>query len=122
MFRRVAGRRDYCGDRNHWAAIGELLEPDRLAVRIRRDLHLPNPGTPPLRLVACGVNRWKCLSPVPASRGRRPIMSTASWRSEERRVAKECVRTCRYSVYAYRLKKKEIISKICKQSQLVICS
>lgn len=52
MFRRVAGRRDYCGDRNHWAAIGELLEPDRLAVRIRRDLHLPNPRTPPLRLVA----------------------------------------------------------------------
>ncbi len=52
MFRRVAGRKDYCGDRNHWAAIGELLEPDRFAARIRRDLHLTEPGTPPLRLVA----------------------------------------------------------------------
>lgn len=52
MFRRVAGRKDYCGDRNHWAAIGELLEPDRFAARIRRELHLPEPETPPLRLVA----------------------------------------------------------------------
>jgi hypothetical protein len=52
MFRRVAGRKDYCGDRNHWAAIGKLLEPDRFAARIRRDLHLTEPGTPPLRLVA----------------------------------------------------------------------
>lgn len=52
MFRRVTGRKDYCGDRNHWAAIGELLEPDRFAARIRRDLHLTEAGTPPLRLVA----------------------------------------------------------------------
>lgn len=52
MFRRVAGRKDYCGDRNHWAAIDELLEPDRFAARIRRDLNLTEPGTPPLRLVA----------------------------------------------------------------------
>lgn len=52
MFRRVAGRKDYCGDRNHWAAVGELLEPDRLAARIRRELHLAEPGTPPMRLVA----------------------------------------------------------------------
>lgn len=52
MFRRVAGRKDYCGDRNHWAALGELLEPDRFATRIRRELQLTDPGTPPLRLVA----------------------------------------------------------------------
>ena len=52
MFRRVAGRKDFCGDRNHWAAVGELLEPDRFSARIRRELHLADPGTPPLRLVA----------------------------------------------------------------------
>ncbi len=52
MFRRVAGRKDYCGDRNHWAAINELLEPDRFAARIRRELHLSDPETPPMRLVA----------------------------------------------------------------------
>ncbi|HET6525045.1 hypothetical protein [Sphingopyxis sp.] len=52
MFRRVAGRKDYCGDRNHWAAVGELLVPERLAARIRRELHLVDPGTPLMRLVA----------------------------------------------------------------------
>lgn len=52
MFRRVAGRRDYCGDRNHWGAIQELLAPDRLADRLRRELRLMPPQCPPARLVA----------------------------------------------------------------------
>ena len=40
MFRRVRGRRDFCGERNCWASIRELLAPDRLAARIRHDLLL----------------------------------------------------------------------------------
>lgn len=34
LFRRVAGRRDHVGGRNHWASIDELMTPDRLAARI----------------------------------------------------------------------------------------
>ena len=52
MFRRVAGRRDYCGDRNHWGAIRELMTPDRFADRLRRELHLMPPACPSARLVA----------------------------------------------------------------------
>lgn len=52
MFRRVTGRKDHCGDRNHWADISELMTPDRFAARIRRDLHIPEPDTMPTRLVA----------------------------------------------------------------------
>lgn len=52
MFRRVAGRKDYCGDRNHWADIAELMAPDTFAVRIRRELHLSAPDVTPTRLVA----------------------------------------------------------------------
>lgn len=40
MFRRVEGRNDYTGGPNHWASIDELLEPERLAARIRRELQL----------------------------------------------------------------------------------
>lgn len=52
MFRRVAGRKDYCGDRNHWGDIADLMAPDTLARRIRRELHLSEADTPPSRLVA----------------------------------------------------------------------
>lgn len=40
-FRRVHGRDDHIGERNHWASVRELLDPARLADRIRRDLKLP---------------------------------------------------------------------------------
>ena len=52
MFRRVAGRKDYCGDRNHWGDIAELMAPDTFAARIRRELHLSDPDTAPARLLA----------------------------------------------------------------------
>jgi len=40
IFRRVAGMRDYCGDRNHWASVNELLAPDSFAARLQRELGL----------------------------------------------------------------------------------
>lgn len=52
MFRKVAGRRDFIGERSHWAAVHELVRPERLAARIRRDLHLPEPAGLPARLAA----------------------------------------------------------------------
>lgn len=52
MFRKVAGRKDFVGDRNHFASIHELIKPGTLAARIRRELHLPNPDTAATRLVA----------------------------------------------------------------------
>ncbi len=52
MFRRVAGRKDYCGDRNHWGEIADLMAPDTLAQRIRRELQLSEPDTTPTRLIA----------------------------------------------------------------------
>lgn len=41
MFRRCAGRHDYCGERNHFAAFKLLLAPDKLATKIRQELRLP---------------------------------------------------------------------------------
>lgn len=52
MFRRVAGRQDLVGDRNHWASVHDLVQPDRFAARIRRELHLSQPATDPARLFA----------------------------------------------------------------------
>jgi len=52
MFRKVADRKDYVGDRNHFASVHDLMSPDALAARIRRELHLSEPDTPPSRLVA----------------------------------------------------------------------
>jgi len=52
MFRRVAGRKDYCGDRNHWADVAELIAPDTFAARIRRDLHLSQSDAAAALLVA----------------------------------------------------------------------
>ena len=49
-FRRVRGRDDHIGERNHWASVRELLDPARLADCIRRDLKLPN-LSPAQRLV-----------------------------------------------------------------------
>jgi len=52
MFRKVAGRKDYVGDRNHFASVHDLMSPDTLAARICRELHLSDPDTTPTRLVA----------------------------------------------------------------------
>lgn len=52
MFRKVAGRKDFVGERNHWASVHDLVQPNRLAARIRRDLHLPEPAGVPARLAA----------------------------------------------------------------------
>lgn len=51
-FRKVQGRDDHIGHRNCWASIGELLEPDRFAARIRRELRLPELAAQAPRLVA----------------------------------------------------------------------
>lgn len=40
LFRRCRDRSDFCGERNHWACIEELLDPAKLAVRIARELGL----------------------------------------------------------------------------------
>ncbi|CAM8634050.1 hypothetical protein [Sphingobium aquiterrae] len=53
MFRKVTGRKDYVGDRNHWASVHDLvLQPARFATRIRRELHLPQSDAAASRLVA----------------------------------------------------------------------
>jgi len=52
LYRRVQGRCDYCGDRNHFAGVEDLLKPDRFAAQLCRELHLPQPDTAPARLVA----------------------------------------------------------------------
>jgi hypothetical protein len=40
LFRRCRDRSDFCGERNHWARIEELLDPTLLAARIARELGL----------------------------------------------------------------------------------
>lgn len=52
LFRRVRGRQDYCGERNHWAGMAELLDADHFAARLSRELSfgLQTPAEP--RLVA----------------------------------------------------------------------
>lgn len=50
--RKVRGRDDHVGDRNLWASIRELVDPDRFAARIRRELRLPQPEPVAPRLVA----------------------------------------------------------------------
>ena len=52
MFRRVKGRHDYLGDRNHWASVRELLAPARFASRLRRELRLSAPPATDTRLFA----------------------------------------------------------------------
>lgn len=52
MFRRCEGRNDYRGDANHWASVHELMNPDRFAERLVRELHLTVPATPADRLFA----------------------------------------------------------------------
>ena len=51
-FRKVRDRQDHVGERNHWATVRELIEPDRFAARIRRELKLPAPAPAAPRLVA----------------------------------------------------------------------
>ncbi|ASY46579.1 hypothetical protein CJD35_19065 (plasmid) [Sphingobium xenophagum] len=45
LYRRVHGRSDHIGERNHYASIRDLMAPDRFARKIRRDLNLA-PATP----------------------------------------------------------------------------
>jgi len=52
LFRRVSGRHDYCGGRNHWAGIRELLDIDRLAARLAQELGVELPEAAEPRLVA----------------------------------------------------------------------
>lgn len=40
LYRRCNGRRDYCGDRNHFADIAVAVDAVRFAKLLRRDLHL----------------------------------------------------------------------------------
>lgn len=40
LYRRCNGRRDYCGDRNHFADISVAIDAGRFATLLRRDLHL----------------------------------------------------------------------------------
>lgn len=51
-FRKVTGRDDHLGDRNRWASVRELLEPDRFALRLARELRLTLPEALQPRLVA----------------------------------------------------------------------
>lgn len=51
-YRKVRGRSDHIGERNHWASIRDLLQPDRFAQRIRRDLVLSPAPVQPTRLFA----------------------------------------------------------------------
>lgn len=51
-FRQVRGRDDHVGDRNLWASIRELVEPDSFAARLRRELRLRAPASLAPRLVA----------------------------------------------------------------------
>ncbi|GLT01029.1 hypothetical protein GCM10007897_24200 [Sphingobium jiangsuense] len=52
MFRKVSGRTDFVGERNHWASVHDLLQPARFAARICRELGLARPDQAPDRLVA----------------------------------------------------------------------
>jgi hypothetical protein len=45
LYRRCAGRADYCGAQNHYAPFKLLLSPARLAARLRADLALPKYGS-----------------------------------------------------------------------------
>jgi len=51
-FRKVQDRRDHIGERNLWASVRELVEPERFAARIRRELKLPEAVPLAPRLVA----------------------------------------------------------------------
>lgn len=52
LYRRVRDRRDYCGLRNHWATIRDLLDPVAFAAKIAADLGIDvRPEVEP-RLVA----------------------------------------------------------------------
>lgn len=51
-FRKVRDRQDHIGERNYWASVRELVEPERFAARIRRELKLPAPAAITPRLVA----------------------------------------------------------------------
>lgn len=51
-FRKVRGRGDHIGECNMWASVRELMNPQRFASRIRRELRLVAPDACAPRLVA----------------------------------------------------------------------
>ena len=51
-FRRVQGRGDHIGERNHWGSMSELLAPARSPEPTRRELRLPPTAPAEPRLVA----------------------------------------------------------------------
>ena len=52
LYRRAGATRDPAGPRNHYAPMREVVHPDRLAARIRRDLGLTAPAPAPAPLPA----------------------------------------------------------------------
>jgi len=52
LYRRVSGRRDHVGERNHWTSVRDLLAPDRFAQRLRRELALTPAPEQAVRLFA----------------------------------------------------------------------
>lgn len=52
LYRKVQGRDDHIGGRNHWVSVRDLLQPDRFARRLRRDLALTPAPAAPTRLFA----------------------------------------------------------------------
>ncbi len=52
MYRRVRGRHDHLGDTNRFTSIRDLLNPDRFAAQLRRELRLTAPAAAPVRLFA----------------------------------------------------------------------
>lgn len=52
LYRKVRGRDDHVGGRNHWASVRDLLQPDRFAQRLRRDLALSPAAAEKTRLFA----------------------------------------------------------------------
>ena len=52
LYRRVAGRKDYTGERNHFADVGELVDTASFAAKLRRDLGLVPMTNEPATLVA----------------------------------------------------------------------
>ena len=51
-FRKVQDRHDHIGQRNYWASVRDLLEPEQFAMRIRQELRLSASAPDAPRLVA----------------------------------------------------------------------
>lgn len=82
LYRRVRGRTDHCGERNHWASVNLLLSPDRFADQLRRDLGLASTARHAERLFASHRSgRIACQSWHHRARDR-PLLG--QWRASNR--------------------------------------